>query len=33
MIDFDSNTKIYICHFPGNTNILQEQIKKYKTKI
>lgn len=29
MIDYDSNTKVYLCHFPGDTNILQNLVKKY----
>lgn len=28
MLDYDNKNKIYICHFPGNTRILQEQVKK-----
>ena len=28
MIDFDNKNKIYICHFPGDTNILQERVQK-----
>lgn len=28
MLDFDNKNKIYLCHFPGDTAILQEQVEK-----
>ena len=28
MLDFDNKNKIYLCHFPGDTTILQEQVEK-----